>query len=71
MPIPSQKRGRPACKRSAYRALPSWIGQELQAYYAPPAELPHALFTILIQVNGRGKAAKHRCRGGKTGNETK
>jgi hypothetical protein len=71
MPIPSQKRGRPACKRSTYRALPSWIGQELQAYYVPPAGLPHAILTVLIQVNGRGKATKHRGRGGKPGNAGK
>jgi hypothetical protein len=36
------------------RALQAAIGQELQAFYILPPELPHRLLTLLMQLNTEG-----------------
>jgi hypothetical protein len=41
--------------QEAVTDLPKLLGQDLQAYYALPADLPHQLLTLLMQLGDRAK----------------
>jgi hypothetical protein len=49
-PIKSE---RPSWPTPPYRDIPIRIGEVLRLQYEPPQELPHQLFTLLMQVTGQ------------------
>ena len=42
----------PYTKTAGRRAVRIAIGQELSGRYKPPAELPHTMLPLLMQLNG-------------------
>jgi hypothetical protein len=50
----------PTGEAPPYRAIEMQIGKELQGRYEPPRELPHRLFALLMQMNGRNEGPDRR-----------
>lgn len=47
-----------------HRVMQAAIAEGLRARYAPPRELPHELFVLLMQVNNQGRNGRAPRSGG-------